>query len=511
MRPVIVVGAGIGGLTAAAILARYGIPVVVMETQAYPGGCASTFDRHGFRFDAGATLAAGFGPDMPLHRLGERLELEWGIHLEPVAMQVHLSDGQTISRWTDRERWREERLRVLGSAGEPFWAWQERTAKALWALIRERLPWPPQRPRDLLRLLRALRLSAHPADLPGWIRDAFRPAASRLPPGDRRLRELVNGQLWISAQTTVERANALYAAAALDLPHTGVGWLPGGIGAIAARLADAIVRYGGEIRFRHEVVAVRPQADGGFQVETRGYGVWEAEGVILNMPPAGAVRLLREVAPPPWRRAPAAPPDGWGAFVVYAAVAEAAVPSDLPLHHQILQGEPFDEGGAVFLSISPAADPSRAPRGFRALTLSTHTDLRRWWSLFQQDREAYARRKAEMVARVLQAAARVLPRLPEDLAWAEAATPITFQQFTGRPMGWVGGFPQPRLGRSCRSRIRPRLYLVGDSVFPGQSIPAVALGAWRVAEDMREDLAALPRRRWIIHSPFVRPSMEGIR
>lgn len=513
MRPVIVVGAGIGGLTSAAILAHHGVPVVVLEAQAYPGGCASTFYRRGFRFDAGATLAAGFGSGMPLHRLGEFLGLDWGIHPEPIAMQVHLSDGQTIIRWADRGRWREERLRTLGPDGEPFWIWQERIATVLWTMVQEGWAWPPQRLRDLLRNLQALRATGFAAlrqgDL-GWIRDAFRPVASRLPSGNRRLRELVDGQLWISAQTTAERANALYAAVALDLPHTGVGWLTGGIGTIAARLAAAILQRGGQIRYRHEVVAVQLQRDGAFRVEIRGHGALEAEGVILNMPPSAAARLLGEAAPARWRRAPAVPPDGWGAFVVYAAVAEDVIPRDLPLHHQILQVGPLEEGGEVFLSISPAEDPSRAPRGFRALTLSTHTDLRRWWTLFQQDREAYAQRKIEMTARILNTATRVLPRLLDGLVWAEAATPVTFQRFTQRPMGWVGGFPQIRLGRGWGPRIRPRLYLVGDSVFPGQSIPAVTLGAWRVAESMREELADLPRRLWIIDRPM-KPMMEGVR
>ncbi|MFS8120597.1 MAG: FAD-dependent oxidoreductase, partial [Microcoleus sp.] len=45
---VTVIGAGIGGLTAAALLARRGYQVLVLDQAIVPGGCASTFKRKGF-------------------------------------------------------------------------------------------------------------------------------------------------------------------------------------------------------------------------------------------------------------------------------------------------------------------------------------------------------------------------------------------------------------------------------------------------------------------------------
>jgi phytoene dehydrogenase-like protein len=66
-----------------------------------------------------------------------------------------------------------------------------------------------------------------------------------------------------------------------------------------------------------------------------------------------------------------------------------------------------------------------------------------------------------------------------------AGTPVTFESFTHRPQGMVGGFPQTSLwnARGPRTGIA-NLWLVGDSIFPGQSTAGVTLGGMRVAADV---------------------------
>ncbi|MEL6383956.1 MAG: FAD-dependent oxidoreductase, partial [Cyanobacteria bacterium J06626_18] len=61
-KRVVVIGAGIGGLTAASLLARRGYSVMAFDQAYVPGGCASTFKRRGFTFDVGATQVAGLEP-----------------------------------------------------------------------------------------------------------------------------------------------------------------------------------------------------------------------------------------------------------------------------------------------------------------------------------------------------------------------------------------------------------------------------------------------------------------
>ena len=66
------------------------------------------------------------------------------------------------------------------------------------------------------------------------------------------------------------------------------------------------------------------------------------------------------------------------------------------------------------------------------------------------------------------------------------ASPRTFERFTRRSGGWVGGVPR-RAGLSAYDlrlpfRVAPGLYLVGDSVFPGQSVLATAVGGTKTVE-----------------------------
>jgi phytoene dehydrogenase-like protein len=218
-------------------------------------------------------------------------------------------------------------------------------------------------------------------------------------------------------------------------------------------------------------------------VETRRGDLFDADVVVANLPPWNIAQLLGDSAPSRLQNLPPRPEDGWGAFVVYAGLDGSVVPADAPLHHQIVVREPLGEGHSVFASVSPAWDPSRAPDGQRALTLSTHTDLGRWWDLFEHDRLAYDTLASAYTEQLLAAAEVAIPGLRDAAELVMPGTPVTFQRFTRRQWGWVSGFPQTSLFRTWG----PGLWMVGDSIFPGQSTSAVALGGLRVARGVLND------------------------
>lgn len=73
----VVIGAGLGGITAGALLAKQGRRVLVLEQSERIGGCCSTFERDGFHFDVGASIVEIIRPiQLAFERLGTRLEDE---------------------------------------------------------------------------------------------------------------------------------------------------------------------------------------------------------------------------------------------------------------------------------------------------------------------------------------------------------------------------------------------------------------------------------------------------
>lgn len=487
---IVVIGAGVGGLTTATLLAKAGLDVTVLEAHVYPGGCAGTFYHKGYRFDAGATLAGGFYPGGPMDLLAQAAGIDsWPAHPDQATMMVHLADGSSTIRWSDERRWQEWQ-NCFGAEGERFAHWQEATADALWALALRVPPWPPQSPRDALRLLGyglnwlgedwRHRLS------PRLAADLFRPVAAHLHNASPRLRQFVDAQLLIAAQTTSAETYALYGASALDLPRRGVVHLEGGIGAIGQVLADALRRHGGKLLLRQEVNQIRRTGDS-FCITTKRKEEFAADMVVANLPPWNIRSLLQADVPPRLRQLPAEPQDGWGAFMLYLGVDVASIPADFPLHHQIVAQEPLGEGNSIFLSFSPEWDKNRAPSGQRVITVSTHTRLQPWWQARAQGDACYEQRKAAYQQKMLQNAMARFPWLHEAVHFSMTGTPVTFHRFTRRHLGWVGGFPQTSLWRTWAPKVAPKLWMVGDSIFPGQSTAAVALGGMRVAQAVLDE------------------------
>jgi phytoene dehydrogenase-like protein len=290
---------------------------------------------------------------------------------------------------------------------------------------------------------------------------------------------------------------AVNGAIALDLYHRGCFALPGGSAEIARDLLRALRRDGGASRFEARVVGLRRDSGGVWHVRTAWEETFRARAVISNVPAWDMPALLGEQSRPRFRRVVRLRRNGWGAFVMHAAVDPAVLPVSRSAHFQTLPpiGGALAEGGMCFIS---AMAPSRRAGAPRAVSVSTHTDVRRWWGLAE---EAYQEQKKVYAERLLDACERAVPGFRRGLVFQQTASPRTFAQYTGRGGGVVGGVRND-LRHSMVESLSHRsgvvgLYLCGDSVFPGQGTIGVTLSGINAWRSVCDDLGVGRSRRWV--------------
>ena len=474
---VVIIGAGIGGLTVGALLAQKGFGVTVLESQVYPGGCAATFERQGYRFDAGATVGCGFHKKGPLALLGEQLGISWPILSCPAAWDFIHGD-----RLIHLSHTRQEILREFPKT-LPFWETQDRFASLLWSLSTEVLPWPPGGFGDAASLFRRV-LRKAPAlfsMLPLASKTALQWLASYGLDTDSDFVRFIDAQLLISVQTTSVYANAINAAIALDLPAKGTHRLTGGIGSVAEKLAEAVSDNGGGVLYGTAVESIERKGRQVLSVTTSEGHCYPADIVVANLTPESLAGMFGEHASPVIQKGPV--PE-WSAFVLYLGVEESAFGGRPVSHVQIVrESGSLGEGNSIFVSVSPSDDSLRAPEGYRAVTVSTHSRPEPWFEARAKGKEAYGRLKDSYIKKILSLLSQHFIGIEQKVRMVSAATPVTWERYTGRKHGYVGGYSQTSLF-NVRGPGTPfkNLFLTGDSVFPGQSLPGVVTGARRVAD-----------------------------
>lgn len=481
---VCVIGSGIAGLTAAALLQHDGARVLLLEAHDKPGGCAGYFGLGDFTFSAGATVALGFEANGLHRRVFEQLGVHnYDAQLLP-GLRVFLPQRELIF-WRDATRWKQARRVLPGHrvGQELFWKLQETLANCGWRALTKLPSLPLQTSRDWRRNL-AL---ADPRLLPMLpflgctVGDALRVLKIA---DDRDFVALLNLLLIITTQSEANKAPLTNGCSGLDLFRHGGYHLPGGMGTIARLLSEAFVRDGGTARFGERVTRVVP-GNSGFEIITEG-AMHRAAKVVANVPLPNVAQLVD--LPPRARRnletnlercgSP------WGAVTLYAGVREEGLSSG-PVwqHQQVLldyAARPGD-GRDVFVSLSQPGDTLQAPPGWRALTASTHTHLAEWNDLSP---EQYRARKREWREKMLAGVRRLLPDFDANRKFVVVGTPRTWQSYTQRERGNVGGVPVTLANANLRAlpqRLGLRdFWVVGDWTFPGQGTVACALGGLNV-------------------------------
>lgn len=474
-----VIGSGFGGLGAALRAQEIGKRPQLFEALNYPGGCASTFRHRGHSFEAGATLFSGFDSDQPFGRWIDERGLD--VQIDPIDPLVELrrpSGSLLVSR--DREEFVERLCMWVGErpqALRAFLAYQKDIADVLWGLFADPLLLPPLGFRSFgihlrrsPRYLRLLRLVGRP--LEGVL---ARFGLHDCP----ALRTYLDALCQITVQSNAAEAEAPFALAAMDYFWRGSGHVRGGIGRLAWALLESLQERGADVRMSDRVHALEPSPQG-WTLTSRS-GKHGAPAVIANMLPQDLARL-GALDSPRLDRMTARVKSGWGACMLYRVVSPPPTAPAGAMHLELVQDEsaPFIEGNHLFVSIGEGS--AENPSGERSMTVSTHVPLAKWRALPEA---ALVEAVERTQGRMRHGLAQLAPEW-EAVKFETSASPRTFQRFTRRSEGLVGGIPRQAGLRqyldAFRGPVAPGLALVGDSVFPGQSTLATALGGHRAVD-----------------------------
>lgn len=487
---VVVIGAGVGGFTAAALFQKDGYKTLLLEAHDKAGGCAGYFFHRGYNFDAGATVLMGLDPSGLHTQVYDALGVVPPESTLVECVRVHLPD-RTVDIFHDQSLWERERVEKFASGPdearqlEKFWKRVDRTADILWRMT-EKLPALPLRgPRDLFLNLRLI--TPELVFLPPIGFSTVESILKRFKLAEHRpFRAFLDGLLLITTQETAENAPFANAAAGLDIYRHGIRRARGGMKYFVKSHIEAFRALGGRFQRKRKVTAIEPLPDGTFQVLTDDGVVVRAEKVVANLPVWNIPGLFRgqKVTERPLKRAGV----GWGAFTCYIGVQDAVIPPDSPLNHQVLMDYDarFHDCNSCFLSLSESGDRLSAPEGCRTLNVSTHTNVADWEHL---SLEEFAAKREELTRRILTAVEKVFPNIRNGMEFVLPGTPRTFERYTHRARGMVGGI-KTGLWNSNLFANGPddfglkNFRVVGDTVFPGQGTMACALSAINVWRDL---------------------------
>ncbi len=462
---VVVIGSGLGGLSAAALLSKSGKRVLLAERHSGPGGNAHAFARGPYTFDP-AIHVTGHGYNVPIFRtyleaVGADQEVEI---VDLGGLYSVVMNGTTFTHPSGEDA-------VIEYLGELFPGEADGIAQFIKlcgrVTVESQTPPPRVALKDLEAAVESLPL------LFKYRNHTFQQVVEEHVT-DPQAQSLL-GAHWPYMGSPPSKLGFLPATASwMALMEPGPIGVRGGFQRLAEALANVVTRHGGTVLFDSPVTGI--EIEGG-----RACGVTLADGQRFRAPVVvsnadatltfeqlvGAehmqeafMRRLRRMRPSP------------SAFVLFAACT-------LPLHELGASSEVFiydhvdhdqtwadvqaGKFGGMWLSIPTLHDHSLAPEGEHLVVFTSLMpyDIGESWA------EAKSRLSEEAIGRI----DRVFPGVRDSLTFQEAATPETFHEYTltrdGALYGWANTPNQSQPKRSPQETPVEGLFLVGHWTNPG--------------------------------------------
>ncbi|MBN1310922.1 MAG: NAD(P)/FAD-dependent oxidoreductase [Anaerolineae bacterium] len=475
---VVIIGAGMGGLTTAAYLARAGLTVRVFEQHTLPGGYISSFIRDGFTFPAGPTC---FGSNGIIFPILKELGLEGKRHFARTSYQMSWGPHD-VPFLTPQQTCRDLAIHFPGEASnlQRYFRWVRIGIDGFRAMLESGLMFGENVATTTIRL--GLR---HPLFL--WAMAIARRQTNRSLHEryfkDALLRQMLNqlGYPVMAGQNTLGMWGAYFDDT----------WVPvGGMQGLANALMRFVHEHGGQVHLGKRVSRIR--------VEDRAaVGVDLADGTFV---PARVVVTAADLyhtffdligrehlLPILTNKLDAAVPSE-SIFAVFLGLRDSP---RLETELQRFQGSHIwftcANGEYIQLVLLSKDDPSIAPPGKHALFIGRLSPYEEWETL-KSDNEAYQARKLTVTRRLIEQAGEFLPGLSEHIEVQEAASPLTYERYTSNWRAGSAGWnwdPQRSTHIDFSKDVTlGNFFAVGHYVHSPGGVPTAMITAWYIAREI---------------------------
>lgn len=482
---IVVIGSGIGGLSCAALLARYGFDVIVCESHTIPGGAAHAFERRGYRFDSGPSLYSGlsYSPSHnPLRQVLDAIGVElpcvtydtWGCCLPEGQFETtvgaeqfcsilsELRGSAAVAQWRELQR-RMEPLQSAAIAIPPA------AIRMDWGALRTVSPFAASLLKQLGTVLQLTGPFSRLID--GVIQDDF----------IRNWLDLLCFLLSGLPASGTSAAEMAFMFAEWYRPNVVLDYPLGGSGALVNALVSGLEQHGGTLMLNAHVDEVMVEGDRAIGACLRdGTQLRARTAVVSNASVWDTLPLLPEgTVPQSFRQQRQAIPACDSFMHLHLGIDATGLSNDLACHHILVHD--WSRGvtapqNVVLISMPSILDPSLAPPGKH--TIHVYTPGNEPYDLWQGlDRRSttYIQQKAERSEVMWAALERVIPDVRDRCEVALVGTPITHERFLRRHRGSYG--PAIKAGKGFFPGPKTPLQgliCCGDSTFPGIGLPAVA-------------------------------------
>ena len=502
---VIVIGAGIGGLTAAALLAKKGIDTLVVEHHYVPGGCCSSIRRQDTTMDVGAAVFYGFGEDgynnhqFVMNELEEEIDM---IDRESI-YHMHFS-GKEIIYWKDFDRFFKEIVALFPNQKKELADFYDYIFDFYKSTILkdDSIVAPTEKPLQ--------REGEKEEKDPEAIKKLLHMFSSN---AEDIIKKFFDDEVLIAYFDMLARtfsycmANetpALATATMFADNHIGGAYYPAGSPQMLPnKMEKAIERFGGQILYRHMVDEILMSDGSAYGIRLSDGTEIMAEKVIANATIwnlYGKLVRAEHIKPERMEWAQKMVPTNSN-LMLYISVDKKAVP-DWAHPMEIFIEDMYDKAGHGFTVYIPSLlDSSICPEGTHAITISKVSELK-WPAPSDPDyqADAYKKMKSEEADKVLDVVEKYMPDFKKYIRHIEIATPTTLERFTLKNWGNLGG-PRQFIGQDMFNRLHAQsewgnIFICGDSTTLGLGVlPSTTSGvgaANMVLRDMERE-EYLPR------------------